>query len=566
MKIPGKHLLESGNLLPRGRYTPAAAAASSHNGKHAPHASRASSPDVPDHLADHVVCVQVDDALTVYVDVRKRSTSVFDTWLHHVRHAGHDPELVSVPADELQALRRQHRRVEALAADTPEIHRDILRFLAYARAVNASDMHVTRRAEHTDMELRIDGKIFRVNARMMTAQEGDAYILAIYNALASNKPAQFGQRQFQNAQIDGDKLAQTGIEMVRIIRGPCEPVSKGGNFLVARLQHQADFVNEITAQEAWRALDLMSPKKPDGDWKIDGYTPEQMAILERIARRDHGIVIACAPTGAGKSRTIQAVMRRQAQLFPWKKQITMEDPPEFKMPWATQLVVDETPEKEEDRHSHVKLLKHTMRMDPDSLLTGEVRDAAETQAMRGAAETGHFVLSTLHEGDLYRFAVRLEGFDFDRLSPRVTCDAGSVIGLIGQRLVSILCDDCKQPLDTASEEVVPMYLRDALRSWDVDLANVCVQGNDPACPTCLGKGTVKRVAIAEIVETNETLMSLLKRGEIAEAKRYQRARKGADKSMLEHALELVAKGELAPDQAHSAVTIVDKIEANGDHL
>ncbi|AJW93623.1 type II/IV secretion system family protein (plasmid) [Burkholderia gladioli] len=559
MKLPG-------NFLPLGRFTPATDTASSSDGSSPSHASLASAPIVPDHLVDHVVCVQVGDALTVYVDVRKRSTSVFDSWLHHLKHAGHDPVLVSLPADELQAMRRQHRRVEALAADAPEIHREIQRLLMYARAVNASDIHVIRRAEHTDMELRIDGEIYRVNAKMMTAQEGDAFILAIYNALASNKPAQFAQRQFQTAQIDGDKLAETGIEMVRIIRGPCEPVSKGGHFLVARLQDQPDFKCVLTAQEAWRALDLMAPKKPDGGWDIDGYSPEQMALLERIARRDHGIVIACAPTGAGKSRTIRAVMRRQAQLFPWLKQITMEDPPEFKMSWAVQLVVNEAPEKEEERHTHLKLLKHTMRMDPDILLTGEVRDAPETHAMRGAAETGHFVLSTLHEGDLYRFAVRFEGFDFDRLSPRVTCDAGSVIGLIGQRLVPILCDDCKQPLDTASEEVVPMYLRDALHSWDVDLANVCVQGSDRACPTCLGRGTVKRVAIAEVVETNETLMSLLKRGEIAEAKRYQRSRKGADKSMLEHALALVAKGELAPDKAHSSVTIVDRIEANGDHL
>lgn len=563
MKLPGKNLLEPGNLLPRARFTSASPAAPTHNGQSV---QQVQFPDVPSHLTDYVVCAQVNGALTVYVDGRRRSTSMFDSWLHHLKHARHEPEIVSVPADELEVLRRQNRKVDTSAADTPEIHRDIRQFLTYAQAIGASDIHVTRRASHTDVQLRIDGELHRVNAHTMGALEGDIFIRAIYNGIATNKPAQFGQRQFQNAQIDGDALAQTGISMVRIIRGPCEPVSAGGNFLIARLQQQSGFVGNVTPRDAWQALDLMTPKKPDGEWHIPGYTPEQMALLEKLARRPNGIVIGCAPTGSGKSRTIHAGMRRQAQLFPTRKQITMEDPPEFEMPWATQLVVDETPENEEDRHTHLKLLKHTMRMDPDILLTGEVRDAAETQAMRGAAETGHFVWSTLHEGDPYRFAVRLEGFDFDRLSPRVTCDAASVIGLIGQRLVPLLCGDCKQPLETASTETVPTYLRDALCSWGVDLTNVCVRGDDPTCPTCFGKGTTRRVAIAEIIETNEALMTLLKRGEIAEAKRQHRARKGADKSMLEHALALVAAGELAPDTAHSAVPIVDKNEANGDHL
>jgi type II secretory ATPase GspE/PulE/Tfp pilus assembly ATPase PilB-like protein len=353
--------------------------------------------------------------------------------------------------------------------------------------------------------------------------------------------------------IQGYALPDSGILNVRILRGPADPVEEGGGFLSARLQVVPAFKRRIplSREDALAALQLRTPARPDGSLELPGYAPSQIAILERLIRLSRGILLVTGPVNSGKTRTMWQAMRWQAQLFPENRQITIENPPEFPMPWAICL-----PASEEKGHTYLELFEHTLRMDPNILQLSELRTVDEAMTARQAADTGRLAWATMHLNDPYRFAVRLEGFDHLRLPMSVTCDPELIAGIIGQRVISLLCPACKKPADQATPEKLPPYLLDRLRTWPVGVAGVHVRGSDPTCTVCHGAGIHKRIAVAEVIETNPEMMEHLRARDICAAKREHRARPDADRSMLEQTIDLVLSGQVAPQDAHRVVQLL----------
>jgi type II secretory ATPase GspE/PulE/Tfp pilus assembly ATPase PilB-like protein len=364
----------------------------------------------------------------------------------------------------------------------------------------------------------------------MRPEEGDALARAFYNGLATvREDGTFNPLDFQNAQIAGDALPGLNLSSVRIVRGPSYPSQAGGGFMIARLQY-ASPKDEGAVPET--GLQRLAKK---------GFTPLQLGLFEQMVRLPLGIVTVTGPTGSGKTTTLFELMRYQHQLFPESRQVTVEDPPENPLPWAIQL--------EAKSDEFADRVKTTLRMDPDIILVGELRDAHSALAAVQAAQTGHFCWATLHVTDPYKVFSRLETMDPKQLSFAHTCDHELFVGATSQRLVGKLCPDCSKPLSKAGD-YVPRFMLDALKSWG-DLSPVRVRGE--GCKACGGLKIAGRAAVAELVITDESFMEDVLRQGILVARKNHRQKAGADKSMLANAMDLVLRGEVCPVDVHRGV-------------
>ncbi|WP_316157487.1 GspE/PulE family protein [Cupriavidus sp. BIC8F] len=497
--------------------------------------------------SDEVQQVLTVHGCEIYVDARHFGTPRFLTWEAKLRRSGAAPQVRKVSAQELSVLRQQ--RGTGLLQDA-DLHTLSLarQLIADCAVLVASDIHILVREHHTEIQVRVKGDLRTVAALSMRREEGERLIRAMYTGLATVKAATYNPLDVQDAQIAGDVLPSTGLSSVRIVRGPAYPVESGGGFLVARLQYREHHqgAKKAEAFEAAKRLELRMPESPMGDFMLGemGYTPLQVELISQLLRRPMGVIVVTGPTGSGKTTTLFECTRHQARLFPQKRLITIENPTEYPMDWAIQLVT------ESERFP--EMLRMTLRMDPDAVLLGEIRGVEEAIATLQAAATGHLVLTTLHVTDPFETFLRLVMLDHVRLAMEVICNHNQVIGLIAQRIVPLLCSKCCVPIESAAEPL-PDYMMRAMRSWG-DLSGVRVRG--AGCEHCHGEGIVGQQAVAEVVVTNEALMQDCVNHGVLAARRNHRARPGSDKSMIAHAMDLVLAGRLDPVDAERNVDAI----------
>lgn len=505
--------------------------------------------------AEQVQEVLAGQGFEIYVDARHFGSPRFVSWEARLRRAGIAPVVRKVSAQELATLRLQRGTGKSADSDLETLS-SARRLFADSAALGVSDIHVFVREHHTEIQVRLKGDLRVADALSMRREEGERFIRAIYSGLATVKDATYNPMEFQDAQIAGEALPGTGISSVRIIRGPCYPVKGGGSFLIARLQYREHLgIDEAdgapAAVAAVHRLRLLTPKSPAGDFKLGamGYTSLQSTLVSQLLRRPMGVIIVTGPTGSGKTTTLFECTRQQARLYPTKRLVTIENPTEYPMEWAIQLTT------ESERFP--EMLRMTLRMDPDSVLLGEIRGAEEAIATIQAAATGHQVLTTLHVTDPFETFSRLWMLDSERLAPGIICNHNTIVGLIAQRIVPLLCEKCSLPLEAAPDRIPPDML-EAMRSWGL-LEKVRIRG--AGCDCCRGEGIIGQQAVAEVVVSSEQLMQDCIDLGVAVARRNHRERPGSDKPMIAHAMDLVLAGKLDPMDAERNV---DAIPMQGD--
>lgn len=159
--------------------------------------------------------------------------------------------------------------------------------------------------------------------------------------------------------------------------------------------------------------------------------------IENIYSKPYGMLLVTGPTGSGKTTTLYSVLQRINS--PERKILTVEDPIEYRIERVNQVQVNPKIDL-----TFARVLRAMLRQDPDVIMVGEIRDAETAQIAMRAAITGHLVLATLHTNDAMTSAMRL--IDMGSEGYMV---AAAVKGIIGQRLVRNLCDNCvnNAPLD-----------------------------------------------------------------------------------------------------------------------
>jgi MSHA biogenesis protein MshE len=249
-------------------------------------------------------------------------------------------------------------------------------------------------------------------------------------------------------------------------------------------------------------------------------------VLERFRhslKRPSGMVLVTGPTGSGKTTTLYAALNELNS--PEKKVITVEDPVEYRLPGLNQVQVHEKIDL-----SFSRVLRTVLRQDPDIVLIGEMRDQETAEIGMRAAMTGHLVLSTLHTNDAISTPIRL----LDMGVPRYMV-ALSVHMVIAQRLVRVICGNCREPyaLTPAEHE----WLRYELGA-EVD-RHTYQQGR--GCAHCANNGYQGRTGVYEFLEMNDAVVEAINHDDPGEFMRVARQQM-AGQTLRSDAVRLVLAG------------------------
>jgi MSHA biogenesis protein MshE len=248
-----------------------------------------------------------------------------------------------------------------------------------------------------------------------------------------------------------------------------------------------------------------------------------MQRIRTLIHKPHGLVLVTGPTGSGKTTTLYAALTELNK--PQKKIITVEDPVEYQLPRVNQVQVNHRIDL-----SFARVLRTTLRLDPDIILVGEMRDCDTGEIALRAALTGHLVLSTLHTNDAVSTAMRLIDMG---LEPYLV--AASTQAILAQRLVRKLCSNCKTPhtLDPSEEA----WLKSALG----EQAEIAGFQEGAGCNQCNHTGYHGRIGVYELLEIDHTLADALRRNSPADFENAARAQPGYRPLVL-NALDYARQG------------------------
>ncbi|MGE0083330.1 MAG: type II secretion system ATPase GspE [Desulfococcaceae bacterium] len=221
-----------------------------------------------------------------------------------------------------------------------------------------------------------------------------------------------------------------------------------------------------------------------------GMAPERLALLRQLVTSPNGIILMTGPTGSGKTTTLYAVLSSINK--PDINIITIEDPIEYQLKGISQIQVNPKIEL-----TFARGLRSIVRQDPDVILVGEIRDRETAEIAVQSALTGHLVFSTLHTNDSASAITRLVDIGVEPF-----LISSSVIAVAAQRLVRVLCKDCKEPYKP--DEIM-------LRGIGISPEKMARHTIFRAvgCPKCFHTGYRGRVAILEIMVMDDQLKSVI---------------------------------------------------------
>jgi len=232
-----------------------------------------------------------------------------------------------------------------------------------------------------------------------------------------------------------------------------------------------------------------------------GLRADNLALVKKKIAQPNGLILNTGPTGSGKTTTLYAFLRTMND--PTMKIITLEDPIEYRIEGIEQTQINE-----EAGYTFGNGLRAIVRQDPDVILVGEVRDLETADIALEAALTGHLVLSTLHTNDAVGAVPRLINLGVKAVS------IGPALSLaIAQRLVRVLCPDCKKQtdVDAATAENIKKLLDSLPAKVDRKPYDNYKVYAPVGCPKCNGIGYKGRVGVFEFLEGGPDLETTILR-------------------------------------------------------
>lgn len=222
-----------------------------------------------------------------------------------------------------------------------------------------------------------------------------------------------------------------------------------------------------------------------------GFSHEMLTQFRNLIKVPHGIILLTGPTGSGKTTTLYAALN---ELNGEERNIlTVEDPIEYQLPGIGQMQV-----KPKINLTFANCLRHILRQDPDVIMVGEIRDLETAQIAIQASLTGHLVLSTLHTNDSASAVTRLIDMGIE---PYLI--SSSVIAVMAQRLLRVICPHCKAP-HKPGPEVVSL--------WNEAGKASVMEGHffkGPGCDNCLQTGYFGRTGIFELLVIDDDVRELI---------------------------------------------------------
>jgi len=325
--------------------------------------------------------------------------------------------------------------------------------LAKAYSLDASDVHLEPQENHLRIRYRIDGVLREAMKLPKWVEAGVLTRIKVVGEMDLSI-----HRRAQDGKV---RIVISGREMD--LRISVVPSQFGENCV----------------------LRILDPAILDLDLSDLGFTTPQLQTYYRMVTQPRGMIISTGPTGAGKSTTLYATIKRlrseQTSI------VTVEDPIEYTLPGITQMQVDE-------RHGmgFAASIRSLLRQDPNVMIIGEIRDPETAATAFQAALTGHLVFSTLHTGDSISTITRLRDLEVP-----LYLLGSALLGVVAQRLVRRLCPHCRQPAEMTDADWNKLHLE--------PMAMERVYRPGSGCRRCLYTGYRGRVGVYEILRVDDAL-------------------------------------------------------------
>lgn len=405
--------------------------------------------------------IEIKSAIEKYYGDKTNSASSMSELVENMKQAGGATDVDVIGEEE--GVRRGGDNIielEEKGEDAPII-KIVNLLLSSAVKAKASDIHIEPYEKTLRVRYRIDGVLHEVTAPPKRTQNAITSRLKIMSSL----------------DIAERRLPQDGRIKIRVL-------NKEVDLRVSVLP------TAFGEKVVMRILDSSGLKL---DMTQLGFEPDALAIYQKLITVPYGIVLVTGPTGSGKSTTLYSTL--STLNHPDVNILTIEDPVEYVLEGINQVHA-----RPDIGLTFAAGLRSFLRQDPDIIMVGEIRDTETAEIAINAALTGHLVFSTLHTNDAPGSMTRLNNMGIE---PFLT--TSTVIMVIAQRLVRIICKTCKEPYEVQKEVLLSSGIKEA----SLPPGNKVVLYRGRGCENCSNTGYRGRLSCFEVMEVTDSIRDLV---------------------------------------------------------
>lgn len=397
--------------------------------------------------------------IIAYIGPKKDIERVIREFFDFKRSITAAQDTLSAPSVDISNLEQFFQLASHAKGDASEKHinKAVDHLFQYAMDHRASDIHIEPRRNESVVRLRIDGIMHVVHRLPRIVHEA---ICTRIKAMSRLDIAEKRRPQDGRLKVSwNDKESEVRVSTV--------PVAFGEK-MVLRLQ---------SADILFSNLEEL------------GFSPRDLDSYFEFLKHTYGIILMTGPTGSGKSTTLYSTLRHLST--PAVNIVTVEDPIEMVYEEFSQIAVQPQIDV-----TFTSILRNILRQDPDIVMIGEIRDEETARYAVQAALTGHLVFSTLHTNDSVSAVTRLMDLG---LEPYLI--SSTLLGVVAQRLVRMVCRECEIPVEVPAEQVKVVGCE--TRGDIIQL----MQGE--GCARCRKTGYRGRIGIYEVLGVSETVRKMI---------------------------------------------------------
>ncbi|UXZ97260.1 Flp pilus assembly complex ATPase component TadA [Pseudomonas phytophila] len=438
-------------------------------------------------------------------------------FMDRLDRAGVSFQVVSSTLSDIRSIyQNAGKSNDGSSVDSTQRQQEVIRIIGAAHARGASDVHFIVGHEITHISFREHGLLHEYGQIQSTI--GNELCSSLYNSMCDVKSEGYYQPEIrQDARLARTYVDQLGLFGARVATRPLVD----GPLMVLRL---------IYDDQQKQSVDDL------------GFLPEQILLFKRLRSLPYGVILLTGPTGSGKSKSLQVQINLLAEESKGTKHIlTVEDPPEYPMR-ANQSPLNSNETWDE-------AITNSMRLDPDILMYGEIRDLASAKAALRGGMTGHLVLSTLHTNNAVAAIPRLIDMGADE---SLITDPALMAGLINQSLLPTLCHNCRVPARSHLHTLDAQLVERLKKLTQID--QVYLVG--PGCAHCRGMGVNGRTVVSEMILPTHRFMEIIRKKGPSAARNYWVKQMGGI-TKVAHTLIKVNAGLIDPRMAEAVVGPLD---------